>query len=143
MALVEKTKRDTTLLRFVIVGFGANILNWALWNVFRYFLLKFSGLDFSDVSAVANIPATLLTYIFSFSINKHFTFGQKTKKNNEILKFALISLCSFLVATLILKTLTLLNSQDVFIVNQIIYIIGVLAGFIINYLGQKYWVFKN
>ncbi len=130
---------DITALKFIFVGIINTLVGTAvmfvLYNVFH------AGYWFSSA---ANY---IVGSIVSFILNKHFTFRNNEKSVFMIVKFAVnISIC-YLIAYGIAKPVVLWILNGTTYSVQIQENIAMLAGMClfvgVNYIGQRFFVFRN
>lgn len=127
---VKKDKKDVKkqLYRFFIAGVSAVITDFIIY----YMLIN--HMDHSYSKVISFFSGTIVSYL----INKFWTFEEKNRSAKELLKF------------LVLYTLTLCINVAV---NKIIleFTNVVILGFlfatgtstVLNFIGQKWWVFKK
>ena len=127
---------DAKLLKFLFVGvlntiFGAGIM-FLLYNVF--------GCSYW-VSSVCNY---VFGGILSFFLNKFFTFQNKQKSLRQVILFALTILICYLIAYIGAKNLVyqILESQSLKIRDNAAMFIGMCIYTALNYLAQRFIVFK-
>lgn len=125
--------------RFVIVGVMNTIIGTAAmliaYNVFHMGYWLSSAMDY------------IIGSIFSYFANKYFTFKSDKKSKAEVIRFVInIVVCYFLaygiarpVMDIVLKNITLSQS----IMDQISMFFGMGIFIVLNYFGQKYFVFKK
>ncbi len=73
----------------------------------------------------------------AFLLNKYFTFNKREKSNSEIVKFAFLYTCTFFVNVYANKI-----SIEILHNYFIAFLIATGCSTIINFIGQKFWVFK-
>lgn len=129
---------DIKFLKFIFVGVLNTLLGLGLMFLF-YHLAHFGYWGSSAASYV-------LASIFSFFMNKYFTF----RKNGKLLKSAVffslnIAVC-YLLAYLIAKPLTLAALSGTTltdgVIEQIAMVVGMGLFTLMNYFGQRYVAFK-
>ena len=121
----NKNKKE--LIRFLIAGFSAVGVDLISYNVL---------LNFIDYNIAKGFSFFLGTAI-AFFINKYWTFEKDEKSYREILKFALLYS-----ATL---TINIITNHYVLIASDFVFLAFLIAtgiSAVINFLGQKFWVFK-
>lgn len=122
-------------LRFIIVG----CLNTAIGTTVM-FVAYYCGLGYWISTALNYIAGS----VFSYFANKYFTFHSKTKDRTELFRFVVnIVVCYFMaygVARPIIIRILGLESR---LIDYISMILGMLIFIVVNYLGQKYYVFKK
>ena len=130
---------DLEQSRFIIVGVMNTIIGTAAmliaYNVFHMGYWLSSAMDY------------IIGSIFSYFANKHFTFKAKRKSKTEVVRFVInIVICYFLaygiarpVMDILLKDVTLSKS----IMDQVSMFFGMGIFIVLNYFGQKFFVFKK
>jgi len=128
---------DKTILKFIIVGFINTIFGSAIMFIL-YNLLNFSYW----VSSASNYIAGS---ILSFFLNKYFTFSVKKWNVFMIIAFIINILICYFIAYGIAKPLMnhfLQNFSQKARENSALFT-GMVIFTSINYIGQKYFVFKS
>lgn len=129
------------IIKFIMVGFGNTIIGMTAIFIF-YDLCGFgywlaSSLGFGVGS------------IWSYFLNKYFTFQYKEKNIKIVIKFIINTTICYVVAYAIAKPLTtyllshLLSDISQKIVEQIALVIGMGIYIILNFFGQKFVCFKQ
>ena len=126
-------------IRFVIVGVANTVIGTTVM-LLAYNLL---GLGYWISSALNYIVGS----IFSYFANKYFTFQRKTQSLKEIIRFIInIAVCYFIAYSLAKPAISLLLGQwvqSVSIMEQITMLVGMCLFVVINFIGQKFFVFKE
>lgn len=132
-------KKHAQKIRFAIVGGANTALDFAI-----LFILTFAGLD----KIAANYISTGASLIFSFFVNKSFTFKNKT--GNAKKQFALFLIITLIGLWVIQPVIILVstNSLESVIPNEAINLfiaklIATIASLIWNYLLYSRLVFKK
>ncbi len=128
---------DRTFAKFVLVGVINNICGLAimfvLYNVFHlgYWLSSFSK--------------SFLSCIISYFLNKNYTFNRRGRSIKTLILFIASNAISYLIAYGIAKPLViwLLDNAPIVVQENIAMFVGVCFCGILNYLGQRLFVFKN
>ena len=139
--MIGKIKKILSLeqSRFIVVGVMNTIIGTTTmliaYNVFHLGYWVSSALDY------------IIGSIFSYFANKYFTFKSEKKSGKEVVRFAInIVACYFLaygVAQPVME-LFLGNIQlSISLFEQLSMILGMCIFIVLNYFGQKYFVFKN
>ncbi len=122
---MKKLKRE--IKRFLVAGFSAVGTDLIVY----YLLLKF--LDHSIAKTISFIAGTIVAYF----INKYWTFEKHTKSIKEVISFAL------------LYTITLFANVGVndLVMNKfnfviLAFLVATVVSTILNFIGQKWWVFR-
>jgi putative flippase GtrA len=136
---VELIKKHAEKLRFAIVGGANTALDFAL-------LFIFVGLGINSIAA--NYISTSIAFIFSFFVNKSFTF--KAKGGNVKKQFALFLLISIIalwvIQPLIILAVTAILAPFGWNVSLVLFIaklIATVGSLIWNYLLYARFVFKK
>ena len=139
--MVEKIKKILSLeqSRFIIVGVMNTIIGTAAmliaYNVFHLGYWVSSAMDY------------IIGSIFSYFANKHFTFKSEKKSGEEVIRFTInIVVCYFIsygvakpVMNMVLRNMNL----SVSIFEQLSMILGMCIFIVLNYIGQKFFVFRK
>lgn len=122
-------------LRFIIVG----CLNTAIGTTVM-FVAYYCGLGYWISTALNYIVGS----IFSYFANKYFTFHSKTKDKKELLRFVVNIVVCYFIAYGVAKPIIIrvLGSRNGF-ADYVSMILGMLIFIVINYLGQKFYVFSR
>ncbi len=128
---------DKTFWKFIIVGVINTLFGTAVMFVF-YNVFHFSYW----ISSASNY---ILGSILSYFLNKYFTFQSRDKSVRGIVKFVInISICYFvaygIAKPLILQVLSDYSSKAQ---DNIAMLVGMCLFVALNYLGQRFFVFKQ
>jgi len=130
---------DAKMLKFLFVG----VLNTLLGAALMFGLYNLAGFGYWSSSSVSYIAAS----IFSFFMNRSFTFGDKSSPGLPALKFAVNIMVCYLLAFSLAKPLILflLNSMDLpqNATDNIAMFAGMAMFTGFNYIGQRYFVFQQ
>ena len=130
---------DAKFVKFLFVG----LLNTLLGAAIMFGLYNLVGFGYWTSTAVSYVLAS----IFSFFVNRSFTFGDKSNPGLPALKFtANIAVC-YLLAFSLAKPLILSLLADVNTPQTVTDNVAMFAGMAMftgfNYIGQRYFVFKK
>ena len=128
---------NSTILRFALVGVANTIFGTAIMFAF-YNLLGFNYW----ISSASNY---IFGSILSFFLNKYFTFKSKNNSLRSVLRFAInIAICYF-VAYGVVKPLVrfIFSAGSVSVQDNFSMLAGMCIFVILNYFGQRLFVFKN
>jgi putative flippase GtrA len=136
---MEHLKKHADKLRFGLVGIANTALDFSL-----LFLLVGLGLD----KIPANYISTSISFIFSFFVNKSFTF--KSKGGNVIKQF-IIFIAITIVALWVIQPLVILGVSSLlastgwesWIILFVAKVIATVASLIWNYIFYSRLVFKK
>jgi putative flippase GtrA len=123
---MSKIKKE--LLRFLVAGFSAVGTDILIY----YILLNFLTPNISK--GISFIGGTIVAYF----INKYWTFEKKGKSYREIIKFA--TLYSITLGLNILTNELVMNSIKIVLIA---FIIATVVSTVVNFIGQKWWVFRK
>ena len=130
---------DAKMLKFLFVG----VLNTLLGAAIMFGLYNLAGFGYWSSSSVSYIAAS----VFSFFVNRSFTFGDKSSLGLPALKFAANIAACYLIAfglakPLILLLLSSMNLPQNVTDNATMFVgMAMFTGF--NYVGQRYFVFRR
>ena len=116
------------LLKFCVGGGSAVAVDFVV-----YMLLKQQILI-----TVAKVISFVVGAIAGFIINKLWTFESKSFKTSEVLKYIFLYVCSATANTLVNKGVLSLVDSSIFA-----FLCATGTSTIINFLGQKFFVFKK
>lgn len=130
---------DIKLIKFIIVG----IFNTLFSAAIMFLLYNFLKFGYWGSSAVSYILGSILSFI----LNKNFTFNNKDSLFKTAIKFSInVAICYVLayslakpIVNLILLNMKLSNNT----VEQISMLFGMILFTALNYLGQRFFAFKE
>lgn len=132
---MNNTKKEIS--RFIISGICA-----VLTDMLFYYILS----NFIEISVAKGI-SFLLGTITAYLMNKYYTFEKKEKSLKEVIKFLslyLFSLCAnIIVNKLSLYILPFVFINEFKIIKFLSFLFATGTSTIINFTGQKFWVFKR
>lgn len=125
--------------RFVIVGVMNTLIGMAAmfiaYNVFHLGYWISSAMDY------------IIASIFSYFANKYFTFRSEQKSKTEIVRFAInILVCYFIaygIARPVLDVVLQNLELSISVFEQLSMLFGLGIFIVLNYFGQKYFVFRK
>ena len=134
---MNNSKTNKQIKKFIICGICAVCIDCLV-----YFLLsKFINITLSK--GISFITGTFFAYI----LNKYYTFEKRKKSFMEIVNFFILYSISLFVNVYINKfSLILIGSLSIldFQMNKTIaFILATGTSTVINFIGQKFWVFKD
>ncbi|MBO5930426.1 MAG: GtrA family protein [Clostridia bacterium] len=128
---------DKTTYKFMLVG----IINTIVGTGVMFLLYNLAGVNYWISSASNYIVGSIVSYI----LNKYFTFNNKEKSLWQMIKFVVnISVC-YLLAYGIAKPMVafILSPLSVTAKDNIAMLVGMGLFVILNYMGQRFFVFKE
>lgn len=137
---MSKTKKQ--IFRFIISGICAVVTDM----LFYYILSAF--IELSLAKGISFLIGTITAYL----LNKYFTFEKKEKSYNEIIKFIILYTTSltaniivnricFIILPFLFKHIYFLDNNKMIKLFAFFFATGTST--IINFLGQKFWVFNS
>lgn len=128
---------DTTLLRFLLVG----LVNTAVGCGTMFLLYNLAGCSYWISSAANYITGGIV----SFFLNKHFTFRDHKRSWKQAVKFATSVIICYLAAYGLAKPIVcqFLSTQSVRVQENFAMLSGAGIYTMLNYLGQRYLVFRH
>lgn len=129
--------RNNTFVRFIIVG----IINTLVGMSIMFLLFNIFGCSYWISSAANYIVGSIVSYI----LNSNFTFHSSQKQWKSVIKFTVNILICYLIAYGIAKPVILYTMDGVNSRSQgnIALLLGAILFVILNYTGQKLFVFKK
>lgn len=117
------------ILKFLVGGGSAVITDFTVYHIMLYF-----GIDLSLSKAISYVSGAAVGFI----INKLWTFESKKFSIAEILKFIVLYAFSAIINTIVnYGALKIIN------INILAFLCATGTSTIINYLGQKFFVFRK
>ena len=146
MGFISRIKElfDIKLLKFILVG----IINTILGAGTMFLLYNCFNVNYYVCSACNYIVGGISSYF----LNKYFTFKNHSRSKREIVYFSILILFCYLISYPLLKRLIYFvydSFPDVFVAmtdkakGNIALLSGEIAYTALNYMGQRYIVFKN
>lgn len=132
---------DISFLIFLIVG-G---INYILSLMIMFGLYNLRNLGYWSSSAIA----FAICSVFSFILNKKFSFKSDVSLGSSAVRFSIVILVSYAIAFSVSKYAILgLNKSLVLgfeqkLVEQIAMVFAQFIFTFINFIGQRFWVFKK
>lgn len=121
--------RYTTVWRFGVVGVG----NTAVGLAFIY-AARAAGLG----EVAANAAGYAVGLMFSFALNRRWTFGGRGPFLRHAVKFVLVVLAAWL-----LNIVTLLGAMRLGMAAVLAQAVAVLPYTVVSYCGCRWWVFAD
>lgn len=127
---------DKTFLKFIVVG----CINTLVGTIVMFLSYNWIGLGYWISSALNYVVGSNVSYF----LNKHYTFQNKEKSIKIIIKFIVnITIC-YVISYGLAKPLIsyILFSGPKVVQENVAMIVGMGLFVILNYLGQRFTVFK-
>lgn len=134
---MKKNFFDITFWKFILVG----IANTLVGTLVMFGCYNILNLNYW-VSSAANY---IFGSILSFFLNKNFTFNNRSKDKSILIKFIInITVCYFIaygVAKPVVRNILVNATKS--IQENFAMLIGMGLFVILNYMGQRFWVFER
>lgn len=118
------------ILRYLVVGGGAVVIDFISYMTMVH--LIHLNTSFSKGTSY------VLGALFSFIINKIWTFASDKKTHEAFIRFAILYTATFLTNVAINALVLWLGA-----ITFIGFSVATATSIVLNYIGQKYWVFKG
>lgn len=128
---------DEKMIKFLLVG----VINTMVGIGVMFIAYNFLHLGYWISSALNYILGSIVSYV----LNKNFTFKSNNNETQAIIKFLINIACCYLIAYGGAKPLMFLIFKDFEqqIRDNLSMLTGMCIFVIINYIGQRYFVFGN
>ncbi|WP_225223703.1 GtrA family protein [Solibacillus merdavium] len=125
-----------TFNKFVIVG----IINTVIGTSIMFVAYNLFGMGYWISTFLNYFIGSIISYI----LNKYYTSKSKNRNFTEVIKFIINIIVCYLIAYTVAKNILefILNSLSSKFIDNISMIFGMIIFVILNYFGQKYFVFK-
>ena len=125
---MKKDKLEYQILVFLLIGGLATTIDFVIYN----YLFTFFSINISKLISM------LSSSLFSYFTNKIFTFNKGKNYNQKyLIKFYIIFLLNLLTNIIVNYYVYKLTS-----VKLLAFILATLFGMTVNFIGQKFFVFK-
>ena len=121
------------VIRFLLIGIIVTIVDY---SVYQLLLLIFDS--FAVPKGIGFIIGTLLAYL----LNRRYTFSSRRNIGSSINSFFFLYLISLLVNTF-LNSLVLSLFENDTVTIHLAFVIATIASATINFIGMKFYVFKE
>jgi len=117
--------------RFLVAGFSA-----VGTDALGYYVLTHVGLHHNIAKPLSFIAGTLVAYL----INKYYTFEKTEKSATEVVRFGLLYIGTLLINTGVNALVYRLGGEPA---KLLAFLCATGTSTILNFIGQKWWVFKG
>lgn len=128
--LANKEGIKPEALRFVLVGIGSVSVDALVYSTF----VSLNLVDAQSAKKLSFISGS----IFGFFVNRSFTFKIKSKKIRQPILYSILYFVTFMINYLV-HDLTLAISGNA----AVGFLSATICSTVINFLGQRYYVFKQ
>lgn len=144
MSTNNKKPFDSTIIKFIIVGVVNTVVGWIAMFLSLWLLTKMGAnhtISYWVPSGVNIVVGSIVSYI----LNKHFTFQSNTKGKDDIVKFVINILVCYVIAYGIAQPIAtwIFKSAGKMLLKIISLLFGSVLFTVVNYFGQRFWVFKE
>lgn len=139
--IARMIKKWEQLIKFSLVGLLNTVFSYLLMQAAYHFL----GMGYWGSSAAAYGAGA----VFSFALNKRFTFQNRDKVGKAAVKYAVnIAVCYLLAYGMARSVISRMLARagggaGAYVVDQVSLICGMVLYVLFNYLGQAKFVFHN
>lgn len=119
------------LRRFLVIGGVSTIISYSVF----VFSIRILSLHY----ILANILAFILSIVFSYNLNKRWSFEVEKKQRSHLFQYLGLYIASLIVGSVILK----IAVDFFFIIPEIAFIISLFFTTTMNFIGTKFFVFKK
>jgi putative flippase GtrA len=131
-------------IKFVFVGLLNTGIDFLIFNLLAHFVF---GLQTSWAYFLCKSIAFLAAMANSFFFNSRFTFKEHEQKTGLWWRFTLITVATFaissVISTLVFQALVAETTLSRVLAGNISVVVSVAVGMFINFIGYKFFVFKN
>ena len=135
----ERVLFDVKFFKFILVG----IINTIFGTAIMFLLYNLAGFGYWGSSAISYILGSIL----SFFLNKNFTFRNKESSIKTALRFtvniAVCYLAAYSISKPIVERILSNTSLSKSIVEQFSMLFGMALFTMLNYIGQRFFAFKE
>ncbi|MBO7628151.1 MAG: GtrA family protein [Paludibacteraceae bacterium] len=140
---------DPTMIRFIIVG----VINTIVGTGTMFLAYNWLGFSYWESSAANYVIGSIV----SFFLNKFFTFKNKERSWKQVFKFVLTIVICYLIAYGVAKPISVfvlslfvneeqntnLGYEKIVMIENVAMCIGMFLFVVLNYLTQRFFVFKK
>lgn len=127
MAISKIKKKE--LIRFLLGGGSAVLVDYGMYKIFMMF-----GIDRSVAKAFSFICGSIVGFV----INKIWTFESAGFSKGEIVRYIVLYSCTAIINAIINKTTLLVMP-----IEMLGFLCATGVSTVLNFLGQKYFVFRK
>ena len=131
---VVKKILTNEFIRFLIVGFSTVFVDLII-----YILLLSLSININISKLIGFLSGTL----YSYNLNKTWTFKSDYKYKEKLLKYSLLYLFSMYLNIQVNRQVLIILTTDYSISYKIAFICATLCSAILNYFGMKYFIFND
>ena len=128
-----KNKKNKELLKYIFVGLSTVLIDFLIYK----FLIKFI------VIYLAKTISFLSGTLFSYQLNRTWTFKSGRKTLSQFIKYLIIHITSLVLNVFINSLLLNTFSKNYFLSYEVSFLIATLTSAIYNFLFIKMFIFNN
>jgi putative flippase GtrA len=141
--MISNKKEVKSIASYIVIGLFTTLITWLIWT-FLFHLSNGLDADKEIRFSTSQFIASSSTIILSFYLNRIITFKDKARRHKQKRMTILNAIAIYLISPLTASLLTLLIQfilPGIFM-DEILKIIGLATGMVINYTGQKFWIYR-
>jgi putative flippase GtrA len=141
--LISNKKELKSLASYIIIGLFTTLITWLIWT-FLFYISTDLNIDKEIRFSASQFIASFSTITLSFYLNRIFTFKDKARRHKRKRVTVLNAVMIYLISPLAASLLTLIIQLILpgIFMDEILKIIGLATGMVINYTGQKFWIYR-
>lgn len=128
-SFINNNKTRVQFLKYSFIGVFSIAIDFIVYSVCQ--------INFNISASYSKIISFIAASCNSFVFNKKITFKSKSKSTSQLFKFVVLYLTSLLFNSIVH------DFTIKFVEDYLPFIIATVTSVIINFNGQKYWVFKK
>ena len=128
-----KNKKNKELLKYIFVGLSTVLIDFLIYK----FLIKFI------VIYLAKTISFLSGTLFSYQLNRTWTFKSEKKTLSQFIKYLIIHITSLVLNVFINSLLLNTFSKNYFLSYEVSFLIATLTSATYNFLFIKIFIFNN
>ncbi len=139
-----KSPEIQRIVKYICIGLFTTFITYIIWTALIE-LTKNVNLDKEIRFSGSQFVASSSTILLSFYLNRRITFKDKARRHNKK-RITLINVVGLYLASPALASLLTYLIQIILpgvFIDELLKIIGLGAGMVINYTGQRFWVYRN
>lgn len=136
---------DLSIVKFFLVGIVNTLVGLSAMFICMFVLSHTWPNHDTIIYWISSAVNVIVGSIVSYILNKRFTFNSNTKGKEDMIPFVINIVVCYFIAYGIAKPVGLLlfHPQSNLLKNIISLLFGSVFFTLINYFGQRFWVFKE
>ena len=128
-----KNKKNKELLKYIFVGLSTVLIDFLIYKLLIKFIVIYLAKTISFLSGT----------LFSYQLNRTWTFKSGKTKLSQFIKYLIIHITSLVLNVFINSLLLNTFSKNYFLSYEVSFFIATLTSAIYNYLFIKKFIFNN